>query len=103
MCKLYLLYMHSICVTVAHRNWLTPMFTDCYCTQFRRSSRALTRLYDAALKDHGIRITQFSLLRALRRLGGLIRSSRGLLVLLWIRTASDPTDCGVVDILPCSR
>jgi len=46
------------------------MFTDCYCTQFRRSSRALTRLYDAALKDHGIRITQFSLLRALRRLGG---------------------------------
>lgn len=46
------------------------MFTNCYCTQFRRSSRALTRLYDAALKDHGIRITQFSLLRALRRLGG---------------------------------
>lgn len=46
------------------------MFTDCYCTQFRRSSRALTRLYDAALKEHGIRITQFSLLRALRRLGG---------------------------------
>jgi DNA-binding MarR family transcriptional regulator len=46
------------------------MFTDCYCTQFRRSSRALTRLYDAALKDHGIRITQFSLLRALRRLDG---------------------------------
>ncbi len=46
------------------------MFTECYCTQFRRSSRALTRLYDAALKEHGIRITQFSLLRALRRLGG---------------------------------
>lgn len=45
------------------------MFTDCYCTQFRRSARALTRLYDAALKEHGIRITQFSLLRALRRLG----------------------------------
>lgn len=45
------------------------MFTECYCTQFRRSSRALTRLYDAALKDHDIRITQFSLLRALRRLG----------------------------------
>lgn len=45
------------------------MFTDCYCTQFRRSSRALTRLYDAALKDHDIRITQFSLLRALQRLG----------------------------------
>lgn len=46
------------------------MFTECYCTQFRRSSRALTRLYDAVLREHGIRITQFSLLRALRRLGG---------------------------------
>ena len=45
------------------------MFTECYCTQFRRSSRALTRLYDAALKNHDIRITQFSLLRALQRLG----------------------------------
>jgi len=45
------------------------MFTDCYCTQFRRSARALTRIYDAALKEHGIRLTQFSLLRALDRLG----------------------------------
>ena len=45
------------------------MFTDCYATQFRRSSNALTRIYDDALRPVGIRITQFSLLRGLARLG----------------------------------
>lgn len=45
------------------------MFTDCYCTQFRRSSNALTRIYDDALRPIGLRITQFSLMRALERLG----------------------------------
>jgi DNA-binding MarR family transcriptional regulator len=45
------------------------MFTDCYCTQFRRASNALTQIYDAALKPVGLRITQFSLLRSLARLG----------------------------------
>lgn len=44
------------------------MFTDCYGTQLRRSARALTRLYDEALKGDGILLTQFSLLRALDRL-----------------------------------
>lgn len=45
------------------------MFTDCYCTQFRRASSAITRIYDEALRPIGLRITQFSLLRALGRLG----------------------------------
>lgn len=45
------------------------MFTDCYCTQFRRSANALTGLYDDALRAVGLKITQFSLLRALERLG----------------------------------
>jgi DNA-binding MarR family transcriptional regulator len=45
------------------------MFTDCYCTQFRRASNALTKIYDEALKPVGLRITQFSLLRGLGRLG----------------------------------
>lgn len=45
------------------------MFTDCYCTQFRRASNALTRIYDDALRPLGLRITQFSLLRGLGRLG----------------------------------
>jgi DNA-binding MarR family transcriptional regulator len=45
------------------------MFTDCYCTQFRRASHGLTRIYDNALRPQGLRITQFSLLRGLGRLG----------------------------------
>ncbi len=45
------------------------MYTDCYCTQFRRASNALTRIYDSALSPVGLRITQFSLLRSLGRLG----------------------------------
>lgn len=45
------------------------MFTDCYCTQFRRSANALTRLYDAEFRPIGLRLTQFSLLRAISRLG----------------------------------
>lgn len=46
-----------------------PMFTDCYCTQFRRSANKLTGIYDDALRPVGLKITQFSLLRALERLG----------------------------------
>jgi DNA-binding MarR family transcriptional regulator len=46
-----------------------PLFTDCYCTQFRRTSGALTKIYDEALEPVGLRITQFSLLRGLGRLG----------------------------------
>ncbi|QBY56296.1 MarR family transcriptional regulator (plasmid) [Cupriavidus oxalaticus] len=45
------------------------MFTECYCTQFRRSANALTGIYDDALRPVGLKITQLSLLRALDRLG----------------------------------
>lgn len=48
---------------------IQTMFTDCYCTQFRRSANALTGIYDDALRPVGLKITQFSLLRALERLG----------------------------------
>src|SRR6201995_3495375 len=48
---------------------MQPMFTDCYCTQFRRTSGALTKIYDEALEPVGLRITQFSLLRSLGRIG----------------------------------
>lgn len=45
------------------------MFTECYCTQFRRSANALTNIYDDALRPIGLKITQLSLLRSLDRLG----------------------------------
>jgi DNA-binding MarR family transcriptional regulator len=41
----------------------------CACGRLRRATRALTQLYDDLLAPTGLRITQFSLLRTLARLG----------------------------------
>jgi DNA-binding MarR family transcriptional regulator len=45
--------------------------TPCACTTLRRTARAVTAAYDAALAPSGLRITQFSILRRLARLGPL--------------------------------
>ena len=37
----------------------------CTCANMRRATRAITQLYDAALRPTGLRITQFTLLQAL--------------------------------------
>ena len=41
----------------------------CVCSRLRRATRALTRLYDESLAPSGLRVTQFSVLRALERAG----------------------------------
>jgi DNA-binding MarR family transcriptional regulator len=41
----------------------------CHCLAARRSARAITRLYDAELRPHGLRATQFSILVALALAG----------------------------------
>ncbi|RIA18932.1 MarR family transcriptional regulator [Ectopseudomonas oleovorans] len=43
--------------------------TSCLCTQLRRASRGVTRLYDDALATVGLGVAQFSLLRHVQRLG----------------------------------
>ncbi|RZJ03463.1 MAG: MarR family transcriptional regulator [Brevundimonas sp.] len=43
-------------------------FSPCVCGRMRRTSRALTRLYDEALAPVGLTVTQFSVLRTLSRL-----------------------------------
>lgn len=43
----------------------------CACATLRRVTRAVTAAYDAALAPAGLRITQFSVLRTLARLGPL--------------------------------
>jgi DNA-binding MarR family transcriptional regulator len=48
---------------------MKQMYTDCYCTQLRRASSGFTKVYDDALRPQGLRITQFSMLRGLARLG----------------------------------
>lgn len=50
---------------------MTSEQTDspCACTTLRQATRAVTAAYDAALAPVGLRITQFSVLRTLARLG----------------------------------
>ena len=45
------------------------MTAPCACGRLRRATRALTQLYDDAMAPSGLRVTQFSLLRALERDG----------------------------------
>jgi DNA-binding MarR family transcriptional regulator len=46
----------------------------CMCGNFRRASRALTQLYDDALRPTGLRATQFTILQVLSRAGELSQS-----------------------------
>jgi DNA-binding MarR family transcriptional regulator len=39
----------------------------CVCTNLRRATRAISNMYDVALASSGLKITQFSLLRAIER------------------------------------
>jgi DNA-binding MarR family transcriptional regulator len=45
------------------------MAKSCICFSARQAARALTRIYDAALRPAGIRSTQLALLNAIRLLG----------------------------------
>jgi len=45
------------------------MILDCTCFRIRRLSRQITQLYDEALRPTGLRVTQFSMLSALRNGG----------------------------------
>ena len=56
--------------------------TQCHCLAARRNARALTRLYEAKLRPHGLRATQFSILVALATAGpkpiGALAAALGL-------------------------
>ncbi|HEX4383848.1 MAG TPA: MarR family winged helix-turn-helix transcriptional regulator [Myxococcales bacterium] len=43
--------------------------TPCNCLSVRQAARQITQLYDAALASTGLRITQYSVLAVLQRLG----------------------------------
>jgi len=42
---------------------------QCHCLAARRRAREVTRRYEAALRPHGLRATQFSVLAALAQMG----------------------------------
>src|SRR5204863_9993059 len=46
----------------------TPL-SPCVCSALRMASRAVTQLYDDVLRPSGVRVTQYSILAALARLG----------------------------------
>src|SRR5881296_100037 len=61
---------------------------DCACASLRRASRAVTQAYEAALKHTGLRVTQFTLLQALERMGTSPQSALGELLALDSTTLS---------------
>jgi len=42
------------------------LLTECACFDLRKATRAVSRMYDGFLRDAGLNITQFSLLRLIR-------------------------------------
>jgi DNA-binding MarR family transcriptional regulator len=42
---------------------------ECHCLAARRNARAMTRLFEAKLRPHGLRATQFSVLAVLALMG----------------------------------
>ena len=55
---------------------LTPKL-PCMCGSFRRTSRALTQLYESALRPLGLRASQFTILQALTLAGEVTQSQLG--------------------------
>jgi DNA-binding MarR family transcriptional regulator len=49
----------------------------CMCATLRRASRALTQHYDEALRPHGLRATQFTVLQALSLVGEISQGELG--------------------------
>ena len=54
----------------------------CMCGSFRRTARALTQLYEQALRPMGLRATQFTILQALERAGELSQGQLGKILAL---------------------
>ena len=67
-----------------------PVYAACTCGRLRRAARALTQLYDDLMEPSGLRVTQFSLLRALA-MRGPARMSDLARTLLLDRTALSRT------------
>lgn len=54
-----------------------PPSLDCLCASIRRTSRALTQLYEKTLRPLGLRATQFTILQVLERAGEVTQGQLG--------------------------
>jgi DNA-binding MarR family transcriptional regulator len=61
--------MHIHAFMKTHQNAAGAMTAECLCFRARRVSRALTRLYDDALRPLGLQSTQLTLLNAVAMMG----------------------------------
>ncbi|MFB3916746.1 MAG: MarR family winged helix-turn-helix transcriptional regulator [Terriglobales bacterium] len=68
----------------------------CMCASFRRVSRALTQLYDEALRPLGLRVTQFTVLQVLARRGEVSQGELGQMLAMDSTTLTRTLDimCG---------
>jgi DNA-binding MarR family transcriptional regulator len=65
-----------ICIYLCMSHSLLPEL-PCMCGTFRRTSRALTQLYDQALRPLGLRATQLTILQVLSRVGEVSQGQLG--------------------------
>jgi DNA-binding MarR family transcriptional regulator len=54
----------------------------CLCSSFRRTARALSQVYEEAMRPTGLRITQFTILQALERTGEVKQGRLGEILVM---------------------
>ena len=54
----------------------------CLCSSFRRTARALSQVYEEAMRPVGLRITQFTILQALARTGEVKQGRLGEILVM---------------------
>ena len=59
-----------------------PPALPCLCSSFRRTARALSQVYEEAMRPTGLRITQFTILQALARTGEVKQGRLGEILVM---------------------
>src|SRR5690348_10334206 len=75
-CKNSCIRYRCICIHMTMSKSLVPSL-PCFCASLRRASRALTQVYEQALRPLGLRGTQFTILQALSLAGEVPQGELG--------------------------
>jgi DNA-binding MarR family transcriptional regulator len=76
------MHIHIVMIHKANQATDLPEALPCACANLRRAARAVTQLYDQELRGSGLRVTQFTLLRAIARRGLVRQGELGALLAL---------------------
>jgi DNA-binding MarR family transcriptional regulator len=75
------MYMHPIFMNIPAEATNRSLVTlPCVCATLRRTTRAVTQLYDQALRPLGLRATQFTILQVMERTGEITQGRIGELL-----------------------